>query len=156
LFFLSYFRFSPLQDELYSMQERLTRERRASPLWLGGALEEHRYGAVLVSLVLELLELGEALLEPMSLVLLEPMLPLGAEGLAAAFGLVAEDPEPLTGPEGEVALLLSAAEPLLGLVALLEPMLLGLLAVEPLAPESWAKTAGAKAATDSAKPAPTK
>lgn len=85
-----------------------------------------------------------------------------------AFGLVAELSEPLTGPEGEVALLsvaepgllallLLVAEPLLGFVALLDPiLLLELPAVEP--PESvlWAKAAGANAATDNARPAPSK
>jgi hypothetical protein len=112
-----------------------------------GALGERHHGAVLVEPLVELLEPG--------LVLLEPILP-DSDGLGAEFGLAAELSVPLTGPEGEVALL-SVAEPLLGLVAALEPMLLlELPAVEPLAPESWAKAAGAKAATDNAKPAPSK
>jgi hypothetical protein len=51
--------------------------------------------------------------------------------------------------------LLSVAEPLLGLVALFDPMvLLELPAVEPVALESWANAAGAKAATDNARLAP--
>jgi hypothetical protein len=107
----------------------------------------------------------------------EPALPLGAAELAAEFGLVAELSvpldaaefaaefwsvgelaEPLIGPEGEVVPPLPAAEPaLLGFAALLGAMLLlELLVVEPLVPESWANTAGAKAATDNAKPAPSK
>ena len=92
---------------------------------------------------------------------LEPMLPLGIEGLAAAFGLVAELFEPLTGPEGDVIpLLLSvlglaalfglAAAPLLGPMVLLELPAAPELVVPPV---SWAKTAGAKAATDNANPA---
>ncbi len=103
---------------------------------------------MVLSLV-ELLEPGE--------VLIEPMLPLEADGLSAEFGLVAELFEALIGPEGEVAArLLSVAEPVLGLVALFDPMLLELPAVEPLAPESWAKTVGMKAATNNARPAPSK
>ena len=94
-------------------------------------------------------------------VLLEPMLPLEVDGFAAELGLAAELSEPLTGPEGEVIPpllpLLSVAAPLLGLAALFGAMLpLELPAVEPLEPESWANAAGAKAATDSAKPAPSK
>ena len=107
--------------------------------------------------LVELPEPGDVLLEPGD-VLLEPILPLGAVGFAAAVGLAAELSEPLTGPEGEVIPpLLSVAAPLLGLVALFgATLLLELPAVEPLAPESWAKAAGAKAATDNAKPAPSK
>jgi hypothetical protein len=104
------------------------------------------------------------LLEPLAELggmLLEPMLP---EPLADEFGLVAELSEPLTGPEGEVIPLplsvaepLSAAEPLPGLVALFDPMLPAELpTVEPLLPALCAKAAGAKAATDNARPAPTK
>jgi hypothetical protein len=121
------------------------------------ALAEHPYGAVLVLPAPEVLELGEVLLEPMLPEELEPM-SLGEAGLAAEFGLAAELAEPLTGPEGEVALLpLSVAEPLLGLVALFDPMLLlELPAVEPVAPESWANAIGANAATDRARPAPSK
>jgi hypothetical protein len=92
---------------------------------------------------------------------LEPMLPLGIEGLAAAFGLVAELFEPLTGPEGDVippllsvlglaALFGLAAAPLLGPMVLLELPAAPELVVPPV---SWAKTAGAKAATDNANPA---
>jgi hypothetical protein len=100
---------------------------------------------------------------------LAPMLPVED----AEFGLVAELSEPLTGPEGEVALLSVAEpglfalglvallsllpEPLLGFVALLDPMpLLELPAAEPPAPALWAKAAGANAATDNARPAPNK
>ncbi len=92
-------------------------------------------------------------------VLLEPIPPLGIEGLADEFGLVAELFDPLTGPAGEVIpLLLSVVAPLLGPAALFGAMLLvELPAVELLAPPvSWANAAGAKAATDNAKPAPRK
>jgi hypothetical protein len=115
------------------------------------ALVEHFYGAVLLAPPLvELLEPGD--------VLLEPMLPLDVAELPAEFGLVAELAEPLTGPEGEVMPpLLSVAAPLFGLAALLGAMLLfELPAVGPLVPESWANATGAKAATDNAKPAPSK
>jgi len=91
-------------------------------------------------------------------VLLEPMLPLG---LAAELGLAAF--EPLIGPDGLVipplsvvlglAALLGFALPALGAMLLLElPPAPGLVAL----PLSWAKTAGAKAATDNANPAPRK
>jgi len=87
---------------------------------------------------------------------LEPMLLV--DGLADEFGSVAEVSEPLAGPEGEVAPLpLSVAESLLGLVALFDPMVsVELPTVEPLLAEFWAKAAGAKAATDKARPAPNK
>jgi len=87
---------------------------------------------------------------------LEPMLLL--DGLADEFGSVAEVSEPLAEPEGVVAaLLLSVAEPLLGLVALLDPMVaVELPTVEPLLPALWAKAAGAKTATDKARPTPNK
>jgi hypothetical protein len=110
---------------------------------------------VLVSLLAELpepepLEAGD--------VLLESMLPPDVAGLAAEFALAAELSALLTGPEGAVIPpLLSVAAPLPGLTALLGAMLLlELPAVELLVPESWAKAAGAKAATDNAKPAPSK
>ena len=78
--------------------------------------------------LVELLESGE--------VLLEPMLPLGIAGLAAELGLVAELAEPLTGPDGDVIPpLLSVAAP--GLASLFGAMLLlELPAVEPLVPVS--------------------
>ncbi len=106
--------------------------------------------------LVELLEPGDVLLEPM--LPLEPTLPLEVAGFAAELGLVAELSEPLTGPEGEVIPpLLLVAAPLLGLAALFGAMLLlELPAVEPLVPESWANAAGAKAVTDNAKPAPSK
>ena len=83
----------------------------------------------------------------------------------AESGLVAELPEALVESEGEVAepegevvaLLLSAGAVLLGFdmpfggTAVLE-----LPVVEPLVPALWANAIGAKAATDNAKPAPTK
>jgi hypothetical protein len=78
---------------------------------------------------------------------------------------VAEVSEPLTGPDGEVVpLLLSVAEalfsvtgPPVGLIALSDATLvLELSADEPLLPALWAKDAGAKAATDNARPAPSK
>lgn len=111
--------------------------------------------------LLEEPEPGDVLLEPM-LPLEEPMLllePMSLDGLAAELGLVAELSEPLTGPEGEVAPVpLSVALLPLGLVALLDPMLPLLLlpAVVPLPPAApaCAKAAGAKAATDNARPAP--
>jgi hypothetical protein len=123
-----------------------------------------------VVLVLPPVELpvpGEVLLEPMSP--LPPMLPVEDP----EFGLLAELSEPLTGPEGDVALLSVAdpglfafgllallsllPEPLLGFIALLDPMpLLELPAVEPPVPALCAKAAGANAATDNAKPAPNK
>jgi hypothetical protein len=119
------------------------------------ALDNYCHGAVLVEPPLvELLELGD--------VLLEPILPLDVAGSVAEF--VAELSAPLTGPEGEVIpLLLSvAALPLgfamlLGFVALFGVMLLlELPAVVPLAPASWANAAGANAATDNARPTPSK
>jgi len=77
---------------------------------------------------------------------------------AAALGLAAELSEPLIGPEGVVIPLLLLAEALLpGVAAVFGAMLLlELLVVEPLVPESWANATGAKAATDNAKPAPSK
>jgi hypothetical protein len=71
---------------------------------------------------------------------------------------LAEASEPATGSEGEAAaLLLSVVEPLLGLVAALDPMLLSEVpAVEPLLAALWANAAGAKAATEKARPAPNK
>jgi hypothetical protein len=128
------------------------------------ALDKHSYGAVLVPPLAELPVPGEVLLEPM-LPVLEPMLPPADD----EFGLVAELSEPLTGPEGEVALL-SLGEPLLGLAALLlfvaeppgfialfDPMLpLELPAVELPLSVLWAKAAGANAATDKARPAPSR
>ena len=105
--------------------------------------------------LLELLEAESVLFEPVAPLeplALAPM--LSVDGLADEFGLAAEVSEPLTAPEGEVApLRLSVMEPVLGLVALLEPMSW---AVEPLLPALWAKAAGAKAATDNASPAPNK
>ena len=77
---------------------------------------------------------------------------------AALLGVAAELSEPLTGAEGEVIPpLLLAVAALLGLAALFGAMLLfALPVVEPLVPESWANAAGAKDATDNAKPAPSK
>jgi hypothetical protein len=73
--------------------------------------------------------------------------------LAAEPGVVAELSEGLA-----TAPLLVVAEPLLsGLVAPLGPIvLLALPAVAPLAPELWANAIGAKAAIDSARPAPSR
>lgn len=83
---------------------------------------------------------------------------LDAVEFAAEFGSVAELAEPLIGPEGEMVPLLPTAAPALpGLGALFGAMApLELPVVELLLPESWANTTGAKAATDNAKPAPSK
>ena len=96
------------------------------------------------------------LLEPWEV--LEPMLPPEFAGLAAEGGSAAELSEPLTGAEGEViAPLLSVAPPLLGLASPFGAvLLLALPVVEPPAPVSWPNATGAKAATDNAKPAPSK
>jgi len=124
-----------------------------------------RYGAVFVPPLVELPLPGEVVLEPM--LPLDPMLPGDEDEL----GFVAELSEPLIGPDGDVALLsvaelglvalgllvLVPADPALGLVALPDPMsLLELPALEPPAPAPWAKTAGANAVTDNARPAPSK
>jgi hypothetical protein len=84
------------------------------------------------------------------------MLPPEFAGLAAEGGSAAELPEPLAGAEGEViAPLLLVAPPLLGLASVFGVvLLLEVLVVEP--PVSWPNATGAKAATDNAKPAPSK
>ena len=122
------------------------------------------YGAVLVPPLVELPVPGEVVLEPM--LPLAPILPLDDD---EEFGLLAELPEPLIGPEGDVALLsvveplglfavsLLFAEPVLGLVALLDPILLPEPpAAEPPLPAPCAKAAGANAAVHKARPAPSK
>jgi len=86
------------------------------------------------------------------------VLPPDFAEFAAEFGSVAELSEPLDDAEGDVIPpLLLAAAALLGVAALFGAMLLfELPVVEPLLPESWANAAGAKDATDNAKPAPSK
>jgi hypothetical protein len=86
--------------------------------------------------------------------LAELSVPLDDAELAAEFGSSAELSEPPFGPEGAVipALLLAAA-PLLGVTALFGAVLP---LVEPMVPGSWANATGARAATDNAKPAPSK
>ncbi|MBV8775405.1 MAG: hypothetical protein JO166_24190 [Deltaproteobacteria bacterium] len=128
------------------------------------ALVQHSYGAVLVPPLVELPVPGDVVPEPML-----PLLPILLLEDDEELGLVAELPEPLIGPEGEVALLsvaeplgfvavsLLVADPALGLVALVDPMLLlEPPAAEPLPPAPCAKAAGANAATDRARPAPSK
>lgn len=122
------------------------------------------YGAVLLPPLVELPVPGDVVLEPML-----PLLPMLPPEDDEELGLVAELPEPLIGPEGEVALLsvaepfglfavsLLVAEPALGLVAVFDPMLLlEPPPAEPLPPAPCAKAAGANAATDSVIPAPSK
>jgi len=84
--------------------------------------------------------------------------PLADAEFEAEFGLAAELSEPLIGPDGVVIpLLLLAAAPPPGVAAMFGAMpLLELPVVEPLVSELWANAAGAKAATDNAKPAPSK
>jgi hypothetical protein len=84
--------------------------------------------------------------------------PLDDAELAAEFGLAAELSEPPFGPEGAaIPVLLLAAAPLLGVTSLFGAVpVLELPVVEPMVPEFWANATGAKAATDNAKPAPSK